>query len=152
MDFFNRILYKASRRLGEMTNGQYDLVREEEPADKRSQTGLGISVHDHYSGTERSVRSLSGGETFLASLALALGLSDETQCSVGGVRIDTMFIDEGFGSLSPDVLRLALVTLQDLADKGTLIGLISHVESMKGMYRRIDVRKTDPGSTINLAE
>ena len=152
MDFFNRILYKASRRLGEMTNGQYDLVREEEPADKRSQTGLGISVLDHYSGTERSVRSLSGGETFLASLALALGLSDETQCSVGGVRIDTMFIDEGFGSLSPDVLRLALVTLQDLADKGTLIGLISHVESMKGMYRRIDVRKTDQGSTINLAE
>ena len=98
------------------------------------------------------MKSLSGGETFLASLALALGLSDETQSSVGGVRIDTMFIDEGFGSLSPDVLRLALSTLQDLADKGTLIGLISHVESMKGMYRRIDVKKTDIGSTINLVE
>lgn len=152
MDFFKRILYKASQRLNAMTNGQYDLVREEEPVDNRSQTGLGISVHDHYSGTERPVKSLSGGETFLASLALALGLSDETQSSVGGVRIDTMFIDEGFGSLSPDVLRLALSTLQDLADKGTLIGLISHVESMKGMYRRIDVKKTDIGSTINLVE
>ena len=86
---------------------------------------------------------------FLQSLlALALGLSDETQSSAGGIRIDTMFIDEGFGSLSPDVLELALRTLEKLAAKGTLIGLISHVESMKDRYRRIDVEKTGGGSTI----
>lgn len=106
---------------------------------------------DHHSGTSRSVRSLSGGETFLASLALALGLSDETQSCSGGIKIDTMFIDEGFGSLSPEVLNLALKTLQDLADRGTLIGLISHVESMKDLYRRIDVKKTDRGSTISIS-
>ncbi len=149
MEYFRRILYKASQRMIMMSNGQYELVREEQAENLNSKTGLGICVLDHYSGKTRSVKSLSGGETFLASLALALGLSDETQSSAGGVKIDTMFIDEGFGSLSPDVLKLALKTLQDLADKGTLIGLISHVEGMKDLYQRIDVIKTPSGgSTI----
>ncbi len=151
MEFFKRILYKASQRMILMSGGQYELIKEEHSDNLRSQSGLGISVLDHHSGTSRSVRSLSGGETFLASLALALGLSDETQSNSGGIKIDTMFIDEGFGSLSPEVLRLALKTLQDLADRGTLIGLISHVESMKDLYRRIDVRKTDRGSTISIS-
>ncbi|MCQ2134282.1 MAG: SMC family ATPase [Bacteroidales bacterium] len=151
MEFFKRILYKASQRMILMSGGQYELIKEDHSDNLRSQSGLGISVLDHHSGTSRSVRSLSGGETFLASLALALGLSDETQSSSGGIKIDTMFIDEGFGSLSPEVLKLALKTLQDLADRGTLIGLISHVESMKDLYRRIDVRKTDRGSTISIS-
>ena len=151
MEFFKRILYKASQRMILMSGGQYELVKEDRSENIRSQSGLGISVLDHHSGTTRSVRSLSGGETFLASLALALGLSDETQSSSGGIKIDTMFIDEGFGSLSPEVLKLALKTLQDLADRGTLIGLISHVESMKDLYRRIDVKKTDRGSTISIS-
>ena len=146
--YFDRILHKASVRLNEMSSGQYDLIRSETAGNLREKTGLGIAVMDHHSGKVRDVKSLSGGESFLASLALALGLSDETQSSAGGIRIDTMFIDEGFGSLSPDVLELALRTLEKLAAKGTLIGLISHVESMKDRYRRIDVEKTGGGSTI----
>lgn len=150
MAFFNRILFKASQRLIIMSNGQYELEREEQASNLGSKTGLGICVHDHHSGNVRSVKSLSGGETFMASLALALGLSDETQSSMGGIKVDTMFIDEGFGSLSPEVLKLALQTLQSLADKGTLIGLISHVASMKDIPKRIDVIKTPAGSTINV--
>ncbi|MBQ9819695.1 MAG: SMC family ATPase [Bacteroidales bacterium] len=147
--YFDRILHKASVRLNEMSSGQYDLIRSVAAGNLREKTGLGIAVMDHHSGKVRDVKSLSGGESFLASLALALGLSDETQSSAGGIRIDTMFIDEGFGSLSPDVLELALRTLEKLAAKGTLIGLISHVESMKDRYRRIDVEKTaGGGSTI----
>lgn len=151
MSYFDQILNKASLRLFEMSSGQYELVRSETAGNLREKTGLGIAVKDHYSGKTREVSSLSGGESFLASLALALGLSDETQSSSGGIKIDTMFVDEGFGSLSPDVLELALNTLERLAQKGTLIGLISHVESMKNRYRRIDVEKTlDGGSTITI--
>lgn len=151
MSYFDRILGKASLRLFEMSSGQYELVRSETASNLREKTGLGIAVKDHYSGKTRDLPSLSGGELFLASLALALGLSDETQSSSGGIRIDTMFVDEGFGSLSEDVLELALNTLERLAQKGTLIGLISHVESMKGRYRRIDVKKTiGEGSTITV--
>lgn len=151
MSYFERILYKASIRLADMSSGQYELVRSETAGNLREKTGLGIAVKDHHSGKTRDVSSLSGGESFLASLALALGLSDETQSSSGGVRIDTMFIDEGFGSLSSDVLELALKTLERLAQKGTLIGLISHVDIMKDRYRRIDVEKTlDKGSTISI--
>ena len=151
MSYFDQILNKASLRLFEMSSGQYELVRSETAGNLREKTGLGIAVKDHYSGKTREVSSLSGGESFLASLAVALGLSDETQSSSGGIKIDTMFVDEGFGSLSPDVLELALNTLERLAQKGTLIGLISHVESMKNRYRRIDVEKTlDGGSTITI--
>ena len=150
MSYFDRILYKASLRLFEMSSGQYELVRSETASNLREKTGLGIAVKDHYSGKTRDLPSLSGGESFLASLALALGLSDETQSSAGGIKIDTMFVDEGFGSLSPDVLKLALETLEKLARKGTLIGLISHVESMNDRYRGIVVEKTpDEGSRIS---
>ena len=151
MSYFDRILYKASLRLYDMSSGQYELVRSEGAGSLKAKTGLGIAVKDHYSGKTRDIKSLSGGETFLASLALALGLSDETQSSSGGVKIDTMFVDEGFGSLSPDVLELALKTLERLAQKGTLIGLISHVESMRNRYRKIMVEKSaDEGSTISI--
>ncbi|MGN0962395.1 MAG: AAA family ATPase, partial [Clostridia bacterium] len=107
MTYFDRILRRANIRLMTMTDGQYDLKRAETAADNRGQTGLDLNVIDHYNGTERSVRTLSGGETFLASLCLALGLSDEIRSSAGGIRIDTMFIDEGFGSLDEESLGQA---------------------------------------------
>jgi len=133
--YFERILRRANIRLQKMTNGQYDLIRRVDELGKRSQVGLDIDVLDHYNGSTRSVNSLSGGEQFKASLALALGLSDEIQSSAGGVRLDTMFVDEGFGSLDGESLSLAIMTLQDLVEGNRLVGIISHVEELKN---RID--------------
>ena len=129
--YFDRILRRASIRLQKMTNGQYDLIRRVDPLNKRSQVGLDIDILDHYNGTTRPVNTLSGGQQFLASLALALGLADEIQSSAGGVRLDTMFVDEGFGSLDNETLRLAISTLQDLTEGNRLVGIISHVEELK---------------------
>ena len=131
MSYFDRILRRANIRLQKMTGGQYDLIRREELQNQRSQVGLDIDVLDHYNGSTRPVHSLSGGEQFKASLALALGLSDEIQSSAGGVRLDTMFVDEGFGSLDGESLRLAIATLQDLTEGNRLVGIISHVEELK---------------------
>ena len=131
MNYFDRILVRANRRLQKMTTGQYDLIRRQDTTDLKSQAGLDLDVIDHYNGTMRPVNSLSGGESFKASLALALGLSDEIQSSAGGVRLDTMFVDEGFGSLDDDSLRLAIATLQELTDGNRLVGIISHVGELK---------------------
>lgn len=131
MNCFDRILIRANRRLRKMTDGQYDLIRRRDTTDLKSQAGLDLDVVDHYNGTVRSVNSLSGGESFKASLALALGLSDEIQSSAGGVRLDTMFVDEGFGSLDDDSLRLAIATLRELTDGNRLVGIISHVSELK---------------------
>ena len=131
MSYFDRILVRANRRLQKMTNGQYDLIRRQSAANHQSQAGLDLDVIDHYNGTSRPVNTLSGGESFKASLALALGLSDEIQSSAGGVRLDTMFVDEGFGSLDDDSLRLAITTLQELTDGNRLVGIISHVGELK---------------------
>lgn len=131
MNYFDRILIRANRRLEKMTNGQYDLIRRQDSTNHKSQIGLDLDVIDHYNGTRRAVNSLSGGESFKASLALALGLSDEIQSAAGGVRLDTMFIDEGFGSLDDDSLRLAIATLQELTDGNRLVGIISHVGELK---------------------
>lgn len=131
MNYFDRILVRANRRLQKMTNGQYDLIRRQDTTDLKSQAGLDLDVIDHYNGTTRAVNTLSGGESFKASLALALGLSDEIQSSAGGVRLDTMFVDEGFGSLDDDSLRLATATLQELTDGNRLVGIISHVGELK---------------------
>jgi exonuclease SbcC len=131
MNYFDRILVRANRRLQKMTNGQYDLIRRQDTTDLKSQAGLDLDVIDHYNGTTRAVNTLSGGESFKASLALALGLSDEIQSSAGGVRLDTMFVDEGFGSLDDDSLRLAIATLQELTDGNRLVGIISHVGELK---------------------
>ena len=131
-----------------MTGGQYELKRRREAAGSRGQSGLEMDVIDHYNGTERSVKSLSGGESFQASLALALGLSDEIQSSAGGIRLDTMFVDEGFGSLDEESLNKAMGALGDLAQGNRLVGIISHVSELKEKIdKQIVVRKDRTGGS-----
>ena len=132
--YFDRIVARANVRLMKMTGGQYDLKRRKTAENMRSQSGLELDVIDHYNGTERSVKTLSGGESFKASLALALGLSDEVQMSTG-IQLDTMFVDEGFGSLDPESLNQAYNTLAGLTEGNRLVGIISHVAELK---ERID--------------
>lgn len=132
--YYDRILFSANKRLLDMTNGQYELLRYR-GSNQQSDHALDLYVKDNYNNSERSVKSLSGGESFKAALALALAMSDVVQSSSGGVRLETMFIDEGFGSLDEESLGQALKVLAALANKNTLIGVISHVEQMK---RQID--------------
>ncbi|MEL7622233.1 MAG: SMC family ATPase [Clostridiales bacterium] len=148
--YFNQILIEANKRLKIMTNGRFELLRRQEGADLRSQAGLEIDVLDHYTGRIRPVKSLSGGEAFKASLALALGLSDVIQSYAGGVEIDTLFIDEGFGALDGESLEQAIQTLAGLAAGNRLVGIISHVSELKERIdRQIVVRKTIKGSRIS---
>jgi len=150
--YFDRIIRRANIRLGMMSDGQYEFVRSEESADKRQKFGLDLNVLDHYSGTGRPVNTLSGGESFMASLSLALGLSDEVQESSGGIRLDTMFIDEGFGSLDAETLEKAVRTLTELASEDKLVGIISHVEALRTRIdRQIIVSKDrDNGSRVSV--
>ena len=136
MRYFDRILVRANTRLMVMTGGQYELVRRQVSDNNRSKSGLELDVIDHYNGTQRSVKSLSGGESFKASLSLALGLSDEVQASAGGIRLDTMFVDEGFGSLDEESLQQAVRALAGLAEGNRLVGIISHVSELKGRIDR----------------
>lgn len=133
MALFDRIVRRANRRFSIMTGGQYDLRRSDVAnAGRQSQTGLDLEVIDHYNGSVRSVKTLSGGESFMASLSLAIGLSDEIQSHAGGIRLDTMFIDEGFGSLDQDSLDQAMNAMQGLTEGGErLVGIISHVSELK---------------------
>ena len=148
MHYFDRIISRANTRLMIMTGGQYDLIRREEALSKVGQSGLDLDVIDHYNGTTRSVKSLSGGESFKASLALALGLSDEIQSSAGGIQLDTMFIDEGFGSLDEDSLAQAMNALASLASNNKLIGIISHVGELKQKIdKQIIVKKDKTGGS-----
>ena len=148
MHYFDRIISRANTRLMIMTDGQYDLIHREESLSKVGQTGLDLDVIDHYNGTTRSVKSLSGGESFKASLALALGLSDEIQSSAGGIQLDTMFIDEGFGSLDEDSLAQAMNALASLASSNKLIGIISHVGELKQKIdKQIIVKKDKTGGS-----
>lgn len=131
MTYFDRILRRANLRLLTMSSGQYELKRQETSGNKREKAGLDLNVIDHYNGTERSVKTLSGGESFQASLSLALGLSDEIQSMAGGIRLDAMFVDEGFGSLDEDALNQAINALNGLTEGNRLVGIISHVSELK---------------------
>lgn len=148
MRYFDRILDRANRRLLIMSNGQYEFKRLIGTSNLRSQGGLDLNVVDHYNGTERSVRTLSGGESFIASLSLALGLSEEIQSTAGGIRIDTMFVDEGFGSLDENALQQAYEALVSQTDGSRLIGIISHVSELKEKIdKKIVVTKRRTGGS-----
>ena len=145
---FDRVLRRSNLRLMVMSGGQYELKRRRNADNQRSQSGLELDVIDHYNGSERSVKTLSGGESFKAALALALGLSDEIQSSAGGVQLDTMFVDEGFGSLDEESLQQALRVLGDLSAGNRLVGVISHVAELKErIERQIIVKKDRSGGS-----
>lgn len=133
MTYFERIIRRANLRLMKMSGGQYELKREDmqEGQNKKEKAGLTLCVIDHYNATTRSVKTLSGGESFQASLSLALGLSDEIQSHAGGIRMDSMFVDEGFGSLDEEALSQALKVLAGLTEGERLVGIISHVTELK---------------------
>jgi len=148
MSYFDRIINRANTRLMVMSGGQYELIRRRDANGNRSQTGLELDVIDHYNGTQRSVKTLSGGESFKASLSLALGLSDEIQSSAGGIKLDSMFIDEGFGSLDDTSLSQAINALSNLSENNRLIGIISHVSALKERIdKQIVVTKEKDGSS-----
>ncbi len=148
MTYFDRIINRANTRFMVMSGGQYELKRRKEAENNRSQSGLELDVIDHYNGTERSVKTLSGGESFKASLSLALGLSDEIQSSAGGIRLDTMFVDEGFGSLDDESLAQAIKALSSLAEGNRLVGIISHVNELKDKIdKQIVVKKDKTGGS-----
>ncbi|USD35292.1 MULTISPECIES: AAA family ATPase [Vibrio] len=145
------VLIQASQRLSIMSKGRYILSRKKDGFKGSAGRGLDLVVEDSYTGKSRDVATLSGGESFMAALSLALGLSDVVQSYSGGIRLDTLFIDEGFGSLDPESLDLAIQTLIDLQQTGRTIGLISHVSELKEqMSLRVDVQSDRAGSTITV--
>ncbi len=152
MTYFDRIIAHANKRLMIMSDMQYELVRKKQASDLRSQTGLELDVIDHYNGGQRSVKSLSGGESFQASLALALGLSDEVRLSAGGIKMDSMFVDEGFGTLDSEALQKAFKALSGITEGNRLVGIISHVDLLKEKIdRQIIVKKERTGgSTVKV--
>lgn len=131
MTYFDSIIRKANIRLLTMSDGQYELVRRSDAETLKKNEGLALDVIDHFNGSSRSVSTLSGGESFMASLCLALGLSDEIQSSNGGIKLDTMFVDEGFGSLDGEALDRALSALTSLSQGNRLVGIISHVDVLR---------------------
>ena len=147
MSFFDRIIERANIRFMIMSNGQYELKRKAIASNNSAQSGLDLDVIDHYSGSERDVKSLSGGESFKASLSLALGLSDEIQSNAGGIQLDTMFVDEGFGSLDSDSLEQALKALNSLTEGNKLVGIISHVDELKRIDKQLIVTKDKTGGS-----
>ncbi|MDO4838161.1 MAG: SMC family ATPase [Clostridia bacterium] len=150
--YFDRILSRANVKLMKMSGGQYELIRRATADSMRTQTGLDLDVVDHYNGSQRSANTLSGGEAFLASLSLALGLSDEVQASAGGIRMDTLFVDEGFGSLSDNALEQAMRALEGLSDGNKLVGIISHVSELKDRIDKQVIVRKDPtgGSHVSI--
>lgn len=135
--FLDDILREANGRLSRMTSGRYMLLRKTDRSKGNAQSGLELLVFDQYTGQERHVKTLSGGESFKAALALALGLADVVQQYAGGVSLETMFIDEGFGTLDPESLDQAIEALIEIQSSGRLVGIISHVPELK---ERIDAR------------
>lgn len=136
MHYFDRIINRANLRFMAMSSGQYELKRMVGAANQVSQSGLDLSVIDHYNGTERSVKTLSGGESFIAALSLALGMSDEIHATSGGIRLDTLFVDEGFGALDEESLNQAVNALLTITEGNRLVGIISHVTELKNRIER----------------
>jgi exonuclease SbcC len=148
--YFDQIVICANKRLLVMSNGHYQLVRNAE-GESRGKGGLSLDVIDYSTGKRRPVSSLSGGESFEASLSLALGLSDYAQQRAGGMHLDTVFIDEGFGSLDPESLELVMRVLSDLASGDCLVAIISHVEELeKRIQSRIEVKASPNGSNVEV--
>ena len=148
ISYFEQVILKANTKLFEMTEGQYEFIRDTSSEDKRTKSGLELSVYDHYNGTVRSVKTLSGGEGFMAALSLALGMADIIEESASGIAIDTMFIDEGFGSLDEEALEQAMKVLAKLSEGNKLVGIISHVSSLKDrIERQINVEKRMSGGS-----
>ncbi|KZE40239.1 hypothetical protein AV656_02940 [Bhargavaea cecembensis] len=146
IEYLERILLAANERLKELSNGQFELLRSDRQEARGRQSGLGIDVYDAYTGQARDVRTLSGGEKFNASLSLALGMADVIQGFGGNIRVDTMFIDEGFGSLDPESLQKAIEALVGLQRNGRVVGVISHVEELKSaMPAVLKVTKSKAG-------
>ncbi|RKN62800.1 AAA family ATPase [Paenibacillus ginsengarvi] len=146
IEYLEQILHAANSRLSSLSNGQYMLQRSDRLETRGKQSGLGLDVYDAYTGQNRDVKSLSGGEKFGASLCLALGMTDVIQSHQGGVSIEMMFIDEGFGSLDEESLGKAIATLVDLQRAGRMIGVISHVQELKDAFPAVlEVRKTKEG-------
>lgn len=147
--YFEDIISAANIRFSKMTNSRFELLRKEEVGDKRKGQGLDLEVYDNYTGKSRDVKTLSGGESFKASLAMALGLSDVVQRYSGGIQLDTIFIDEGFGTLDPESLDIAIETLIDLQDNGRVVGIISHVQELKDRIEvKLEVTSTNQGSKV----
>lgn len=151
MALFDRILAHANIRLLTMTSGRYELVRSKE-SNGNSKIGLDLNIIDHYESVQRSARTLSGGESFMASLSLALGLSDEIQQTAGGIRLESMFIDEGFGTLDDEHRNQVENALNSLAEDNRLVGIITHIPELKEKIdKQIIIRKNgSKGSTIEI--
>ena len=147
--YFRRVVAAANRRLTRMSDGRFYLAIAKRQGEGNKQTGLDLDVMDRQTGRQRDVHTLSGGESFLASLSLALGFSDVVQSTAGGIQLDTLFIDEGFGSLDDETLARAVAVLQSLADGNCLVGIISHVGALKQRIdRRLIIEKRQDGSHI----
>lgn len=148
---FEEILMAANLRLRTMSSGRYELHRIQEIQDGRSKDSLDMEVLDYYTGKYRSVKTLSGGETFKVALSLALGMSDVIQAGKGGIQVETLFIDEGFGTLDGESLDQACQVLQGLTERNRLIGIISHVPELSERIRnQIEIQKTSSGSSIHV--
>ena len=146
--WFSQVVAAANVRLAAMSSGRYELKRTDEGGTRRERAGLTLAVIDRHTGTERSPASLSGGETFYTSLALALGLADVVKAEAGGVDLDTLFIDEGFGSLDAGTLDEVMAVIDDLRDRGRVVGIVSHVADLKDRVpERLEVRRLPDGSS-----
>lgn len=151
ISYFEEILQAANIRLARMSSGRFELRRQQGIGDARSKDNLEMEVLDYYTGRYRSVKTLSGGETFKVSLSLALGMSDVVQAQSGGIQVETMFIDEGFGSLDGESLEQACRVLQGLSESNRLIGIISHVaELAEKIPAQLRIHKTNAGSTVQI--
>jgi exonuclease SbcC len=146
--WFSQVVAAANVRLAAMSSGRYELRRTDEAGSRRERAGLTLAVIDRHTGVERSPRSLSGGETFYTSLALALGLADVVKAEAGGVDLDTLFIDEGFGALDTETLDQVMAVIDELRDRGRVVGIVSHVADLKDRVpERLEVRRLEDGSS-----